>query len=251
MSLSPPPASEKRPLFRRDTTCDFGKTSSGVEKGSTEAPKDHRLAVKDADSPPCKEEPKKSEVKVKVGEDAKPTDSHTTKDQEENTKEHGTSAPIAPAALTSGHEDGGPIPSPAEVKDVRNQGIHPSSILFVMGTPKEIEQGFFDPTDTLSLGSPWETDGDSDQETEKDEHKLEGDKTKKPESEKAGGGNEKNPQSKADDKATAPRSEEKVTEEVKDIEPQKKALVLNTTEDEKTKGDDVIDASNNKDKKVG
>ena len=193
MRLSPPPASEKRPLFRRDTACDFGKTSSGVEKGSTEAPKDHRLAVKDADSPPCKEEPKKSEVKVKVGEDAKPTDSHTTKDQEENTKEHGTSAPIAPAALTSGHEDGGPIPSPAEVKDVRNQGIHPSSILFVMGTPKEIEQGFFDPTDTLSLGSPWETDGDSDQETEKDEHKLEGDKTKKPESEKAGGGNEKNP----------------------------------------------------------
>ena len=42
-----------------------------------------------------------------------------------------------------------------------------------------------------------------------------------------------------------------MTEEVKDIEPQKKALVLNTTEDEKTKGDDVIDASNNKDKKVG
>ena len=38
MRLSPPPASEKRPLFRRDTACDFGKTSSGVEKGSTEAP---------------------------------------------------------------------------------------------------------------------------------------------------------------------------------------------------------------------
>ena len=57
MSLSPPPASEKRQLFRTDCVGDFCETSTGVEKGPAEAPKDHRVEVIDADSPPLHREP--------------------------------------------------------------------------------------------------------------------------------------------------------------------------------------------------